>query len=260
VRNLRFLLAYDGTDYAGWQVQPGRRTVQGVLETILSHILNRSHRVVGSGRTDAGVHARGQVASVVTDRPLPIDRLLPGLNALLPWDLRVLAVDEMPPGFHARRSALGKEYRYQIVQAPLLSPFLYRYAWHLRRPLDLEAMNEAAGHLVGFHDYSSFVSAGGQADHHHRRVTAARFDRASDDRIVLTVVADGFLYHMVRNLLGTLVEVGAGRRHPDDLPVLLAARDRRLAGPTAPARGLFLQQVMYPEGTSQGGLPGGCGG
>jgi tRNA pseudouridine38-40 synthase len=243
---LKLQLAYDGTSFAGWQVQPRRRTVQGTLESALARILDRPVRVAGSGRTDAGVHARGQVASAEVETGLDEERLRLGLNALLPDDLRLLALRFEPPGFHARRSARGKEYRYEIAQGEILSPFLARYRWHYRRRLDEKAMNLAAAAVVGRHDFSSFVSAGGQAGDHHREVRLARFDRGEAGDLVFRIEADGFLYRMVRNLVGTLVEVGRGRRAAAEMPTLIEARDRRLAGPTAPARGLFLQSVHYP--------------
>jgi tRNA pseudouridine38-40 synthase len=243
---LRLDLAYDGTDFAGWQVQPGPRTVQGTVEATLSRLLDRPVRVAGSGRTDAGVHARGQVASAALDPAMSLERLRRGLNALFPRDLRLLRLGREPEGFHARHSASGKTYRYEIARGEVLSPFLRRYRWHLRSPLDEEAMNEAASRLVGRHDFSSFVSAGGQATDHCREIRAARFEREDGGGLLFTVEADGFLYRMVRNMVGTLVEVGRGRRPADEMASLLEARDRRLAGPTAPSLGLFLDRVSYP--------------
>lgn len=250
---LRLRLAYDGTDFAGWQVQPRRRTVQGSLESALSRILDRPVRVAGSGRTDAGVHARGQVASAEVDTGLSEERLRLGLNALLPEDLRLLDLAFEEPGFHARRSATAKEYRYEIAQGEVLSPFLARYRWHYRRLLDEEAMNRAAALLLGRHDFSSFVSTGGQAENHRREIRLALFRRTEAGDLVFRVEADGFLYRMVRNLVGTLVEIGRGRRPPEEMAALVAARDRRLAGPTAPARGLFLERVSYPSAGAQRG-------
>ena len=250
---LRLDLAYDGTDFAGWQVQPGRRTVQGALEAALSRILNRPVRVAGSGRTDAGVHARGQVASAEVETSLGEERLRLGLNALLPEDLRLTGLTFESPGFHARRSATGKEYRYEIAQGEVLSPFLARYRWHYRRRLDERAMNRATEPLLGRHDFSSFASTGGQAEDHRREIRLARFERVESGDLVFRVEADGFLYRMVRNLVGTLVEIGRGRRPAEEMGALLAARDRRAAGPTAPARGLFLHEVSYPPAAGKSG-------
>jgi tRNA pseudouridine38-40 synthase len=248
LRTIRLTLAYDGSDFAGWQVQPGRRTVQASLESVLSRLLDRPVQVAGSGRTDAGVHAAAQVASFRTNASLDTERMRRGLNALLPPDVRVIEAAEAPEAFHARRSAVSKEYRYRVARGDVVSPFRRRYVWHRWGHLDLVAMDEAAACLVGSHDFSSLVAAGGQAEHHRRKVSRARWSVEGPDLWEFRIEADGFLYRMVRNIVGTLVEVGRGRRSPQEMPMLIAARDRRRAGPTAPAQGLRLERVIYrPE-------------
>lgn len=240
-------LHYDGTCYLGWQTQPGGRTVQDAIEDRLSRILDHPLRVHGAGRTDRGVHARGQEASFETPNPMPLDRLFHGLNALLPPDIAAVAWSEAPPGFHARHSARRRDYAYQIWRGRVGSPFQHRYVWHLHRDLDLEAMRRAATHVIGRHDFTSFCAAesadGAEAT---RDVVESAWDETGG-LLVYRIGARAFLHNMVRILVGTMVEVGKGGRDPDDLPRILAARDRRRAGPTAPACGLFLERVGYDQ-------------
>ncbi len=248
MRNLKLIVAYVGTRYAGWQVQPGRETIQGTLEGRLSRMLQETVRLAGAGRTDAGVHARGQVANFLTASRIPAEGLLRGLNARLPEDVRVLHVEEAAPGFQARRDARSKEYRYRIARARVVSPFDAPFAETVRGPLDVEAMRRAAAALEGRHDFTSFCAAACRVEDKVRRITVSRVEE-DGDFLEYRVRADGFLQHMVRTLAGTLIEVGRGRLAGDAIPAILDRRDRRAAGPCAGARGLVLEKVFYGEGT-----------
>jgi tRNA pseudouridine38-40 synthase len=262
MRNVRLELAYDGSDFSGWQRQPDRPTIQGCLEAALAKLLGEPTRVCGSGRTDAGVHALGQVANFKTRAVIPCANLLKALNDLLPATIRVLLAQDAPEDFHARRAVRVKTYRYRILRTPVCSPFLTRFVWHYPYPLNHGAMAAAAKLFEGEHDFTSFAaSPGGTEDDEPAPSPAAPGEKpcASVRRIFSSEVTwsqpesvlsyevrgNGFLHHMVRNLVGTLVEVGKGRLTPADVPRILEARDRRLAGPTAPARGLCLVKVEY---------------
>lgn len=249
MRSLKLTLAYDGTDFAGWQVQPGERTVQGVLEDALKTITGAEVRAVASGRTDAGVHALAQVVSVTTACRLPPDELRRALNGNLPRDVHVREVSEKHEGFHAIRDAVGKRYRY-VIQDGEPDIFIRRYAWQLPYPLDAEAMHAASQSLLGTHDFSSFEASGSPRKTAVRTVTdifAARRWEGVTGRIAIEVAADGFLYNMVRNIVGALFEVGRGARPPAWIAEILAARDRKVKYPTAPPQGLFLVEVQYEE-------------
>jgi tRNA pseudouridine38-40 synthase len=245
LRTLRLTLEYDGTDLAGWQRQPAPfRTVQAFLEDALERITGAHAHVQGSGRTDAGVHARGQVASVVTASAIPAAGLARGMNALLPRDVAVTALDEAPEGFDARRAARGKIYAYRIWNEPHRSPLHARTSWHVVRPLALEPMRAAAASLLGEHDFSAFRAAGCDAKNPVRILR--RIDLAADGPLLtLTFEGTAFLRNMVRILTGTLVDVGHGRFTPADVAAMLAGRDRTAAGKTAPPEGLCLEQVLY---------------
>ncbi len=247
----RLLLAleYDGTDFRGWQVQDGGRSVQGVVEEAIAKITQESARISGAGRTDAGVHARGQCAHFDSETRLAPLELRRALNAVLPDDVAVTRVVPVAPGFHARSSALAKTYAYRILRSPTASPLRRRQTWHLRGPLDLAAMREAAAPLLGEHDFAAFRGAPGGVDPDQGTVrTLTRLEIcAQADQVTLRAEAPGFLRYMVRNLVGTLVEVGQGRRPPEDPARVLASRDRSRAGPTAPPHGLCLLGVSYPE-------------
>jgi tRNA pseudouridine38-40 synthase len=248
--NLKLTVEYDGAAFVGWQVQAEGRTVQGVLEAAAFGLCGEAVRLTGAGRTDAGVHARGQVASLVAARSLPLRAWTAGLNALLPDDVACLRAEEAPEGFDARRWARGKRYVYSIVRTPLRRPLSRGRAWQIRRALDVEAMRRAAEPLLGTHDFSSFRAADCPAEHAVRELRRLEvLEEGSEVRLV--VEATAFLKHMVRNLAGTLVEVGHGRRGADSLAALLAARDRRLAGPTAPPHGLVLDEVFYLPGNAR---------
>lgn len=248
MRTLKLTLAYDGTNYAGWQWQEGPRTLQGTLEAALARITGESIRVTASGRTDAGVHALGQVVSFQTQSDLSASVLQKALNAELPDDMAVIDAVEAREGFHAIRNAVRKRYRYHILDGRVRDVFRLRYAWHYRRPLDAEAMHRSAQALAGQHDFSSFETTGAERKSSVRTVyeiMVARAGQGSLDSICVDVEADGFLYNMVRAIVGTLVEVGRGVRSETWPAEVLAARDRRAAGMTAPAQGLFLVHVEY---------------
>jgi tRNA pseudouridine38-40 synthase len=244
----RLIVSYRGTAYAGWQRQENATTVQEVLEEALGKLLGRPAAdagVVGASRTDAGVHARGQAAHLALPAPFPPRALVHGTNHHLPEDVRVLAAAEMPPEFHARKHALGKEYRYRLSRAAVLSPLDAPFAVRVDPRLDVARLREATGHLLGRHDFSAFAAAGGSHRQPFRRIFAAAWDEAGED-LVLRIVGDGFLRGMVRALVGTLVEVGLRRRSAEEIPVLLGGGERAAAGPTAPAHGLVLERVLYP--------------
>jgi tRNA pseudouridine38-40 synthase len=249
MRNLKLTLQYDGSNYNGWQRQPVGTTIQALLEDSLAPIEGRPVTVHGAGRTDAGVHALAQVASVTLDSALDTRTLARALNAVLPEDIRVIDIEEAAADFHARFSATGKTYEYHIVNAPFVDVFLFRYVWHVPQKLDVEAMGAAAAPLVGRHDFAAFQGSPEGAVVHstERTIEAIEWEGGSayNKPLVIRITGDGFLRHMVRNIVGTLVEVGVGRWSHRRLGEVLASGDRTLAGPTAPAKGLFLATVRY---------------
>jgi tRNA pseudouridine38-40 synthase len=242
----KLVLEYDGTHYAGWQRQLNVPTVQETVETALSAIAQTRLTVVGAGRTDAGVHALGQVASFRTDRGLSEREWLRALNAHLPADISVLSVVHVADDFHARYSAKGKLYEYHVLNRPERAPLLRERAWMLYKPLNLSAMMEAAACLTGRQDFSSFETAPTDNDNPQCHMQQAEL-RRQGDLIVCAFYADRFLKQMVRSIVGTLVEVGQGKRSAADMPRVLAARARAAAGRTAPAHGLYLVRVDYSE-------------
>jgi len=244
-RNVRLILEYDGTDFHGFQRQPGVPTIQEAVEAKLLRITGERLVVTGAGRTDAGVHATGQVIHFRTAGTIPTERLTVAMNSLPPYAIVARDAREVPDAFHARFDAMARVYRYWLLDGEP-SPFYRRYT-HRVAPLgDLGRLREAAAHLVGRHDFVSFCAAGAEVAHHVREVKRLRIRRAGA-LVMVEVAADGFLHSMVRIIVGTLLEVAAGRREPGEMPAILAARDREAAGPTAPARGLFLTRVVYPE-------------
>jgi tRNA pseudouridine38-40 synthase len=245
MRTIMLTLAYDGSNYHGWQVQLDLVTVQSVIEATLAEILGQPTRIVGSGRTDAGVHALGQVVTFNTDHGIPAAGLMKALNTRLPSDISVLSACEKPLGFHAIRNAVRKRYRYTIENREIHDVFRRRQCWHYRGPLNVAHMREAAEHLVGTHDFRSFESGWPKRVCTVRTIHALEVGHAADDERMLRidVEGDGFLYNMVRNIVGSLIEVGRGFRAADWMLEVLAARDRRAAGPTAPPHGLCMLWV-----------------
>ena len=250
MRNLKLTLAYDGADFAGWQVQPEALSIQGTLASAIGRITGEKVLPQGSGRTDAGVHALAQVASVALESPIPAENLTKALNDVLPASVRILEVSEAGPEFHARKSARGKTYRYRMYREAICPPFLARYVWHHPYPLDEAAMAEAACCVIGEHDFTSFAAVDPERGREDDAVSNVRTIFASawerrEEEFCYTVRGSGFLHHMVRNLVGTFVLVGKGSMTPEDVRKILLARNRSAAGATAPANGLYLLNVEY---------------
>lgn len=242
---IKLTVAYDGTDFSGWQAQSGARTVQTELETALARVHGHPVGVTGSGRTDSGVHARGQVAHFATDlERMPADRFVPALNSLLPKDVRVVSSERAPDGFHARFDAFSRTYRYFITPSRVQFPEERLYRWRINRRPDLGALNRAAAFLLGEHDFTTFANPNDASRTRCRYVHAASF-RAEGDGLFFEITANAFLWRMVRSTVGTLIEFEAAGSPPERLRDALAARDRTLAGVTAPAHGLFLWKVDY---------------
>jgi tRNA pseudouridine38-40 synthase len=267
-RNWKLTLAYDGTDYKGWQVQPGERTIQGELQAALGRVTGERPLPQGSGRTDAGVHGLGQVASFELAAPIPAENLLRALNRTLPESIRVMEARTVRSTFHARHSAVSKTYEYRIFREAICPPPLARYAYACPWPLDFEKLEAAARFFVGAHNFLSFVATdpdlAARDAASREELEPEAMERATPTRtvylsaweqrqteagelLVYRVRGNGFLHHMVRNLVGTMVDVGRGYRTVDEVPGIIAARSRAAAGPTAPAQGLFLHSVEYGE-------------
>ncbi len=244
MRNLQLLIAYDGTDFSGWQRQPDRRTVQQVLEEAIGRLTGVESTTNASGRTDAGVHAVGQVVHFYTASRHDPETFVKALNAMLPSDVRVKGAWERPQAFHATLDAKAKLYRYVIDNGRIADPFQIRYAWHVFQPLDAAAMHRAAQHFQGRHDFHSFETNWPNRTSSVRTIFHIAVNRVND-AVWIDVEADGFLYNMVRAITGTLVEVGKGKWPESKTAEILAAEDRREAGPTAPPQGLFLVRVRY---------------
>lgn len=242
--NIKLTIEYDGTNYCGWQIQSNGESIQAVLERAISTFLGKPTRLTGSGRTDAGVHALGQVANLFSDKEVDPHRVRRALNALTPDDITIKAVEIVPDGFDARRDGRGRVYEYHILNRPTASPFHRNRAWHLHEELDLAAMRPAMECLLGEHDFSSFRAAGCEAAHPIRTIYRSSMEQRGE-LLVYSVEATAFLRHMVRNIVGTLVEVGRGLRTPQSFSELLETRDRAQAGRTAPPHGLYLIEVKY---------------
>lgn len=245
MRNLKMILEYDGTGYHGWQRQRGQTTIQQVLEESIGAITQEAITVIGSGRTDAGVHAMNQVANFTTGSTLGERNLLMGINSLLPRDIVVRALMDVGMDFHARYHAKSKVYLYQIVNEEVRSPLYRHYAWHVRTPLNVDWMKEGANLFKGMHDFSSFCAANCGIENHVRTVRQVAIEKHIPGLLTITVEADGFLKYMVRNMVGMLVDVGKGVRTPNDVTDVIEAKERKRAGVTAPAQGLFLKEVIY---------------
>jgi tRNA pseudouridine38-40 synthase len=270
LRNLKLILSYDGSEFAGWQVQPGRATIQGTLASAIGRLTAENVLPQGSGRTDTGVHALAQVATFQTAALIPTENWVKALNDILPASIRMLEVTEVPADFHARKSARAKTYRYRMYRGAICPPFLARYVWHYPFPLDEMAMAQVAGFVVGEHDFTSFaavdperverMAAAEVSDHRKkggtrgeaqaqetnvRTIFSSAWTREGEE-LIYTVRGSGFLHHMVRNLVGTFLLVGKGSLTRDDFRRILEARNRSAAGATAPASGLYLVNVEYP--------------
>ncbi len=262
-RTLKITLAYDGSEFHGWQIQPGMPTVQGTLAECIKRLTGEDVLPQGSGRTDAGVHALAQVASVRLESPIPESNLVTALNDVLPPSIRVTSVEAVYKNFHARHSALAKTYRFRIYRDDICPPFLARYVYHDPYPMNEEALIRSSDHVVGTHDFTSFAASDPdrtariaegrrEADEtvelqgisNVRTIHSSEWVR-TDEELVYTVRGNGFLHHMVRNLVGTFLQVGKGALAVEDIPRILQVRDRSTAGPTAPACGLYLVSVEY---------------
>jgi tRNA pseudouridine38-40 synthase len=252
-RNIKLVLSYDGSAFNGWQVQPGRPTIQGTLTEVIQRITGEKVLPQGSGRTDAGVHALAQVASFQSTSTIPLENFVKALNSLLPESIRVLSAEEVPADFHARHYAKSKTYQYRIYRGSICPPFLAKYVYHHPYPLDEEAMEHAAALVIGEHDFTSFAAVdpdrtqSSEADctpKNVRTIYSSAWERRGEE-LVYTVRGNGFLHHMVRNLVGTFLLVGKGTLKPENLGRILEAQNRSAAGATAPAKGLYLVSVEY---------------
>jgi len=256
---LRLVLQYDGSEYSGWQVQPDAVTIQGILEDVLVKIAPDASRLIASGRTDAGVHALEQVVSFSTASDHRPSVFMRALNAQIPRAIRVISAEYCKSSFHPRFDAAGKRYTYIISTGTDIAPFLVRYAWHIPYRLNISRIRKASTYLVGEHDFSSFQASGCSAQTTTREIYSISIKQSRSMRflpftihgtfLVISIEADAFLRHMVRNIIGTLVEIGRGELLPEDIVQILFLRDRSVAGPTAPAAGLFLEKVFYDDTT-----------
>jgi len=245
VKNVKMVIAYDGGNYKGWQLQRADATIQGVIEAGLGKILNQQTRVIGSGRTDAGVHALNQVAHCLTKSALELRSLHRGLNSLLPPDVVVKEMTEAQPDFHARYSARSRVYQYLIWNNQIRSPFYGRFSWQVPHHLDRDKMRQASECLMGWHDFASFQGAGSPCLSSEREIMRFTIRGRAGRWFIITVEANAFLRHMVRAIVGTLIEVGRGKMSSEEFRAILDARDRSCAGITAPPQGLFLKEVKY---------------
>jgi tRNA pseudouridine38-40 synthase len=245
MRNIRLLLEYDGTQYHGWQRQADAATIQQTLEEALIRLAGQKVVLIGSGRTDAGVHALGQVANFRIESTIPLKAFQDGLNSILPPDIAVLEAAEVPTEFHARKSARAKTYEYRILNRSRRSPLNRDYAWWIAHPLNLPAMSAAAEALPGEHNFAAFRASGSDNINPVRRVTSAIWREEPGGWLIFTITATGFLRGMVRSLVGTMVEAGRGKAPPTRLAEILASGARKDAGPTAPPQGLYLVKVFY---------------
>jgi tRNA pseudouridine38-40 synthase len=253
MRYIKLTIAYDGTDFHGWQIQRGKPTIQGEIVGILRRLTQENIAIHGAGRTDAGVHALGQVASFRTQTALATGDLQRALNALLPPAIRIVAAEETGPDFNARWSALAKTYRYRLYRGKVVPPAIWRYVLHYPFPLDEDSMRDAAARLVGAHDFASFAASTGSEDDDRERSTVREIystelmRSADNEELVFTVRGRSFLRYMVRKMVGTLLDVGRGRLAPEDIDSLYELKDRSKSGPTVPAQGLCMVSVEHQE-------------
>jgi tRNA pseudouridine38-40 synthase len=247
MRTIKLLIEYDGTNYQGWQIQPKGLTIQGMLEDKLRLLTGERVQLFGSGRTDAGVHASGQVAHFKTQSRMDLYSMQRALNSLLPRDMVIRKIEEVEEGFHARKHSKSKIYEYRILNRSLRSVFHRGYIWHIPQKLNMAQMKKATQNLIGEHDFSAFRTVGSSTRTNVRRVIRAEWKGGRDGLIRFEIEANGFLKQMVRSIVGTLIEVGKGKINPEEFQKILESKDRKKAGPTAPAHGLFLKEVKYME-------------
>ena len=245
MRNILLTITYDGSKFHGWQIQKNAVTVQEVFQSALYKVIGEGTDIKGCSRTDSGVHARMYCISFHTEHRIPVERIPPALNNYLPNSIAVLTASEVPPDFHARYSCKGKEYVYKLWNDDIRNPFLDGYAYHYWYKLDIDLMNKAAKHFVGTHDFTSFCTLDKREKGDFRRTIQELSVTRDDKTVLITVMADGFLYSVVRILVGTLLYVSQGKIRPEDIPMIIKAENRSLAGPTAPAEGLYLNRVFY---------------
>lgn len=246
MRNIKMVISYDGTDYHGFQRQKNAVTIQEVIENALCQLSNQDIKITGAARTDAGVHAIGQVVNFFANFSIPAERIPFALQTMLPQDIVVSSAVDVSHDFHARYSAKGKTYEYKIYQAYTASPFMRNFAWRIKETLNLQAMQQAAQYLIGTHDFSSFRASGSTPTNPVRTIYYAGC-RKKENELIITLTGDGFLYHMVRNIVGTLVDVGLNKISFQQFIYILESKDRKMAGKTAPANGLYLKEVHYDD-------------
>ncbi len=245
MRTLKLTISYDGTGYSGFQRLTNRKGIQNIIEAKLSHLLKEPVQVAGSGRTDAGVHARCQVVSLETESRIPIDRVAIAMNSILPGDIRILLAEEAPSGFHARKDVCWKEYEYIVQHTPVPDPFSSHYVWQLKEKPGLEFLNEAARLLVGTHNFKGFRSSGSVESSPIKTIYYSAWEQQGENRFIYRIGGSGFVYHMVRNLVWSMIQIGLGRKEPDSIArELLAARGEFENSP-APPQGLYLAKVSY---------------
>ena len=241
-RNIKLILAYEGTHYLGWQKTAMGKSIEEELEKAVAQILQHPVKLQAASRTDAGVHAEGQVVNFLTASEMPLDKLQKGLNALLPNDISVLKMEEAPEDFHPTLDSRGKEYHYSVCLGPTQLPFYRNFSWHFIYPVDIEVMKKADLHLIGSHDFSALTNE--KQDDNVREIFAIEIE-SLENRLKIRVSGNNFLYKMVRNIVGTLLYVGCGKLTVEEIPAILESKDRTLAGVTAPALGLILKEVFY---------------
>lgn len=247
MKRILLCVAYDGTSYCGWQIQPNAPTIEGVLNKELSRLLKEDISVIGASRTDAGVHAEGAVAVFDTKSRIPAEKFSYALNVSLPDDIRIMKSMEVPCDFHPRKVNSQKTYEYHIWNDEFPSPVSRLYCHHIYNELDLGKMTAAAGAFVGEHDFAGFCSAHTQAETTVRTIYDVSVEKITDKEVVISVTGNGFLYNMVRIIAGTLIDVGQGKKNPEDMPAIISSLERKMAGPTAPAKGLRLKKYVFPD-------------
>ncbi|RKD34146.1 tRNA pseudouridine(38-40) synthase TruA [Thermohalobacter berrensis] len=247
MRNIKLTIEYDGTRYCGWQIQPDNITIQEELEKAITKITKEKIKLIGSGRTDSGVHARGQVANFYTKSRVPAQKFKLAINSLLPKDIAVLESEEVEKDFHARFSAKGKEYKYLIYNNKIRSPLLRNYTYHVPYSLNVEKMKKAATHIIGTHDFKAFMSSGSSVKDTVRTIHSLSIEERPENIIEIRIKGNGFLYNMVRIITGTLIEVGTDKIPVDDISEIINSQNRSKAGHTAPPQGLYLERVFYRE-------------